>query len=342
MQVRPKTGILLVNLGTPDAPTFLSVRRYLAEFLGDPLVIDTPRRIWLPILHGVILNVRPWMTAANYRRVWTDRGSPLLANSQDQQAALQALLSNEFGEQIPVVLGMRYGKPSLDDALSELHKMQIERLLVLPLYPQFSHTTATTTFKRVDEILAGQESPPEIRRITDYHDHPAYVSALTASINEHWQTAGRSEHLLLSFHGLPKRYITNGDPYEEQCEITAALLVDELGLTDKDWTLSYQSRVGREEWLTPYTFATLQTLARQGCRTVDVVCPGFSADCLETLEEIAITNAEIYKKAGGSSLNYIPALNVRPDHIRCMAQLLHEQAQGWLESTATESAPGPA
>lgn len=325
-----RTGILLVNLGTPDAPTFWAVRRYLAEFLGDPLVIDTPRLIWLPILHGIILNLRPWKTAANYRRVWSGRGSPLLANSQDQQAALQALLRDESGIQIPVVLGMRYGQPSLDDALAMLREMRIERLLVLPLYPQFSHTTATTTFERIDEILAGQESPPEIRRITDYHDHPAYISALTDSVNEHWQKAGRSEHLLLSFHGLPKRYITNGDPYEEQCEITAALLVDELGLTDKDWTLSYQSRVGREEWLTPYTFATLQSLAQQGNRSVDVVCPGFSADCLETLEEIVLTNAEIYRKAGGGSLIYIPALNARPDHICCMAILLREHAQGWL------------
>lgn len=341
MQEAARTGILLVNLGTPDAPTFWSVRRYLAEFLGDPLVVDTPRHIWLPILHGIILNVRPWKTAANYRRVWTDRGSPLLANSQDQQAALQALLLEKSGKQIPVVLGMRYGKPSFDDALGELSKMQIERLLVLPLYPQFSHTTATTTFKRIDEILADQESPPEIRRITDYHDHPAYISALTAGIDEHWRTAGRSEHLLLSFHGLPKRYIKNGDPYEEQCEITTSLLADELGLEATDWTLSYQSRVGREEWLTPYTFATLQTLARQGCHSVDVVCPGFSADCLETLEEIALTNAEIYKQAGGGSLTYISALNTRPDHIRCMAQLLHEHAQGWLETTATESAPEP-
>ena len=330
MQDRPKTGILLVNLGTPDAPTFLSVRRYLAEFLGDPLVIDTPRRIWMPILHGVILNVRPWITAANYRKVWTDRGSPLLANSQDQQSALQALLSEEFGKQIPVVLGMRYGKPSLDDALAELRGMQIERLLVLPLYPQFSHTTATTTFDRISEILSDQKAPPEIREIADYHDHPAFISALTASISEHWIAKGRSEHLLLSFHGLPKRYITEGDPYEEQCEITAALLVDELGLKEKDWTLSYQSRVGREEWLTPYTFKTLETLAQKGVHSVDVACPGFSADCLETLEEIAITNAEIYKKAGGQTLNYIPALNARPDHIRFMAQLVREQASDWI------------
>ncbi|MCH8895495.1 MAG: ferrochelatase [Proteobacteria bacterium] len=331
MQDASRTGILLVNLGTPDAPTFWSVRRYLAEFLGDPLVIDTPRLIWLPILHGIILNLRPWKTAANYRRVWSDRGSPLLANSQDQQAALQALLRDESRIQIPVVLGMRYGQPSLDDALAELRKMQIERLLVLPLYPQFSHTTATTTFKRIDEILHRQQFPPAVRQIADYHDHPAYIAALAASIDEHWQTAGRSEHLLLSFHGLPKRYITNGDPYEEQCEITAALLVDELGLTDKDWTLSYQSRVGREEWLTPYTFATLQSLAQQGNRSVDVACPGFSADCLETLEEIALTNAEIYRKAGGGSLIYIPALNARPDHIRCMAQLVREHARDWLE-----------
>ena len=341
MQDASRTGILLVNLGTPEAPTFWSVRRYLAEFLGDPLVIDTPRHIWLPILHGIILNVRPWKTAANYRRVWTDHGSPLLVNSQDQQAALQVLLRDEFGKQIPVVLGMRYGQPSLDDALAGLREMQIERLLVLPLYPQFSHTTATTTFKRIDEILHNQKSPPEIRRISDYHDHPAYISALTTSINEHWRTAGRSEHLLVSFHGLPKRYITNGDPYEDQCEITAALLADDLGLQATNWTLSYQSRVGREEWLTPYTSATLQTLARQGRRSVDVICPGFSADCLETLEEIAITNTEIYKKAGGGSLNYIPALNVRPDHIRFMAQLLRKRAQDWLEPTAKERTPEP-
>ena len=331
MQDASRTGILLVNLGTPNAPTFWSVRRYLAEFLGDPLVIDTPRAIWLPILHGIILNLRPWKTAANYRKVWTDRGSPLLANSLDQQAALQASLMDESGKRIPVVLGMRYGKPSLDDAITELRKMQIKRLLVLPLYPQFSHTTATTTFQRIDEILHGQDSPPELIRIADYHDHPAYISALTASVNEHWRTADRSDHLLMSFHGLPKRYITNGDPYEEQCEKTAALLAGELGLEATDWTLCFQSRVGREEWLTPYTFATLQTLARQGCLSVDVVCPGFSADCLETLEEIAITNTKIYKKAGGRTLNYVPALNVRPDHIRFLAQLVRENAPDWFE-----------
>ncbi len=324
------TGVLLVNLGTPDAPSFPAVRRYLAEFLSDPLVIDTPRRIWLPILHSIILNVRPWKAAANYRKIWTDRGSPLLVNLQDQCAALKALLTEEYGERVTVVLGMRYGNPSLAAAMEQLREAQVDRLLVLPLYPQFSHTTATTTFERIDELLAGRNNSLEVRRVQEYHDYPAYIAALAASIREHWQTNGRSEHLLMSFHGLPKRYVSNGDPYEEQCEKTAHLLASELGLEQQKWTLSYQSRVGTEEWLTPYTFRTLQSLGENGCSTVDVICPGFSADCLETLEEIAITNTKLYKKAGGRSLNYIPALNDRPDHIRFLADLVAENMTGWL------------
>jgi ferrochelatase len=330
MQDAPRTGILLVNIGTPDAPTFWSVRRYLAEFLGDPLVIDTPRLIWLPILHGVILNLRPWRTGANYRKVWTDRGSPLLINSQDQCAALKTVLAEQYGGRIVVVLGMRYGTPSLADALTQLREEKVDRVLILPLYPQLSNTTTTTTFNRIDQLLAGRSDAPKIRRVDDYHDYPAYIAALAASVREHWQEIGRSEHLLTSFHGLPKRYVSNGDPYEEQCEQTAHLLAGELGLEQQQWTLSYQSRVGREEWLTPYTFMALQSLAKNGCKTVDVICPGFSADCLETLEEIAMTNAEIFQGAGGEKLNYIPALNDRPDHIRFLADLVAENTRNWL------------
>lgn len=330
MQDAQRTGILLVNIGTPDAPTFWPVRRYLAEFLGDPLVIDTPRPIWLPILHGIILNLRPWKTGANYRKVWTDRGSPLLVNSQNQCAALKTVLAEQYEERISVVLGMRYGNPSLPDALAQLRDEQVDRILILPLYPQFSNTTATTTFNRIDELLMGRSDAPEVRRIDEYHDYPSYIAALAASVREHWQENDRSEHLLMSFHGLPKRYVNDGDPYEEQCEQTAHLLAGELELEQQKWTMSYQSRVGREEWLTPYTFMALQSLAKNGCKTVAVVCPGFSADCLETLEEIAMTNAKIFQEAGGEKLNYIPALNDRPDHIRFLADLVTEKARDWL------------
>ncbi len=330
MQDAQRTGILLVNIGTPDAPTFWPVRRYLAEFLGDPLVIDTPRPIWLPILHGIILNLRPWKTGANYRKIWTDRGSPLLVNSQNQCAALKTVLVEQYGERIAVVLGMRYGNPSLPDALAQFRDEQVNRILILPMYPQFSNTTATTTFNRIDELLVGRSDAPEVRRIDEYHDYPAYIAALASGVRDHWQENDRSEHLLMSFHGLPKRYVNNGDPYEEQCEQTAHLLAGELGLDQQKWTMSYQSRVGREEWLTPYTFMALQSLAKNGCKTVAVVCPGFSADCLETLEEIAMTNAKIFHEAGGEKLNYIPALNDRPDHIRFLADLVTENAGDWL------------
>ncbi len=324
-----KTGILLVNLGTPDAPDAASVRRYLAEFLWDPRVIEIPRPLWWLILHGVILRVRPRKSAEAYAKVWDKDGSPLLSISQRQHAAFSRELEARLGRSVPVSLGMRYGQPSIAQALAELRESKVRRLLVLPLYPQYSATTTASVFDAVAADLQRTRWLPELRFVNQYHDEPGYIDALAASIRAHWDRNGRGEKLLLSFHGLPRRYLLAGDPYHCQCHKTARLLATALNLGDADWQLSFQSRVGREEWLRPYTDETVAQLARDGVRNLDVACPGFSADCLETLEEIAMQNGEIFEEAGGQALNYIPALNDRPDHVSFLADLALRHCSGW-------------
>jgi ferrochelatase len=329
-----RLGILLANLGTPDGPDTRSVRKYLAEFLWDPRVVEVPRPIWWLILHLVILRVRPSRSAHAYEKIWTPEGSPLLLWTRRQGDALGAALEARLGAAPRIEVGMRYGSPSISEALQRLRDQDVRRLLVLPLYPQYSGSTTASVFDAVSDELRQWRWLPEIRWINDYHDHPAYIRALAASIREHWAANGRSGHLVMSFHGVPRRYLLAGDPYHCACQKTGRLVAEALGLKADDWSLSFQSRVGREEWLRPYTDEHLEALARSGTKTVDVVCPGFSADCLETLEEIAMQNAELFTSAGGEALTYIPALNDRPDHIALLADLVGQHIQGWPEAAA--------
>lgn len=316
-----RLGVLVANLGTPDAPTPEAVKRYLAEFLADPMVIDLPRWFWLPLLHLVILNVRPRKAAHAYQKVWTDQGSPLLANSRAQAEALELALAARLpGSRVE--LGMRYGKPSLRSALERLREWGATRLVVLPLYPQYSRTTTGSTHAMVDCEMTGMGWDPMTLRLLSYHEHAGYVGALAASVREHWARRGRGARLLMSFHGLPQRYVDQGDPYQAQCRTTAQLLAAALDLRAEQWAVAYQSRVGAEKWLTPYTDELLADWAAQRVGAVDVICPGFSADCLETLEEIAMQSAEAYAGLGGGELRYVPALNARVDHIGFLAELV--------------------
>ncbi|MDZ7750478.1 MAG: ferrochelatase [Gammaproteobacteria bacterium] len=322
-------GVLLTNLGTPDAPTTAAVRRYLAEFLWDPRVVETPRWLWALILHGVILRIRPRRSAALYREVWTDEGSPLLTISHRQREAVAAELTARRQGPVAVALGMRYGSPSIADALEELRGANVDRLLVLPLYPQYSATTTASTFDAVADVLKTRRRLPELRFVTHYHDRPDYIAALAASVRESFARHGEPDRLLFSFHGLPRRYLLAGDPYFCECQKTARLLATALGLVQERWAVSFQSRVGREEWLRPYTDELLKEWAAAGVGHVQVVCPGFSADCLETVEEIDQQNRAFFLGAGGETFHYIPALNDRPDHVAALTGLILDHLQGW-------------
>jgi len=323
-----KTGVLLVNLGTPDAPTASAVRRYLDEFLSDPRVIDKPRWLWWFILHGIILRIRPRKAAHAYQQVWTDEGSPLLTISQQQTKKLQELFDSK-GANISVALGMRYGKPSIKTALESLKKDNVNKIVILPLYPQYSATTTASIFDAVAKTFKSWRFLPTIEFINHYHDKPQYIKALANSIRSTWQQQAQPEKLLLSFHGLPKSYLAAGDPYFCECQKTARLLAEELELNETQWAISFQSRMGVEEWLTPYTDKILLAWAQQGIKDVHVVCPGFSVDCLETLEEINMQNREIFLNAGGEKYHYIPALNDSDGHIEMIASLLEPQINLW-------------
>ncbi len=315
-------GVLLTNLGTPDTPEVADVRRYLKEFLSDRRVVNTPKLIWWPLLNLVILNTRPKRSAEAYRKIWTSEGSPLLTISRAQAAALQAL----FGEVGPfrVELAMRYGKPSIAGAVKNLKRHGAERIIVLPLYPQFSHTTTSSTLDAVEAAQANDPYPVEVRFIRHYYEHPDYIAALADSVLEHWARHGRADKLIMSFHGIPKAYAEAGDPYPEECRHTAGLLADALELKESEWMLTFQSRLGPKEWLQPYTDQTLASLAQSGTQSVQIMCPGFSADCLETLEEVSMENREIFLGAGGQRYEYIPCLNTRDDHLALMASLVQQ------------------
>ena len=317
-----KIGVLLTNLGTPDAPTPAALRRYLAEFLWDRRVVDLPRPLWWLILHGIILRTRPARSARAYCDIWSEQGSPLLSISRTQQCMLQQQLDLVAPDRYKVVLGMRYGNPSIESALTELQQAGIDTITVLPLYPQNSCSTTASTLDAISDALKQRRDVPHLDFIAGYHAHPAYITALANSVREHRDGRQPVEKLVISFHGTPLRYRQEGDPYYLQCQETARLLAQELGLSDEQWLLSFQSRFGREEWLQPYTDKTLQQLAQQGVKSVEVICPGFSADCLETLEEIAGENREIFIQAGGEVLFYIPALNGRDDHVAMMKELV--------------------
>ena len=330
------TGVLVTNLGTPAAPTSAAVRRYLAEFLADPRVVELPRWLWLPILYGVILPVRPRRSAAAYREVWTEEGSPLLVNARRQAQALEVALSARLPGDIKVALGMRYGEPSIAAALKILLDWGARRLLVLPLYPQYSATTTASTYDAVFKALAAERWMPDLRIVSRYHDHPRYIEALADSVRTARTRNGDDARLLFSFHGLPQRYCDAGDPYYEQCLQTARLVAERLEEPAQNWAIAFQSRVGREKWLQPYTESLLCEWAQAGVRKVDVLCPGFSADCLETLEEIAIRAAALFRSCGGEALHYIPALNDRPDHIAALADIVAAHAHVAAENEICE------
>jgi ferrochelatase len=326
------TGVLLTNLGTPDAPTTAALRRYLAEFLWDPRIVDMPRPLWWLILHGFILRFRPSRSAASYQSVWTEEGSPLLRISRHQREALDQELTQRLAGPVVVELGMRYGNPSIASALEKLRAANARRVLVLPLYPQYSCSTTASTLDAVAAAVAHWRWVPELRFINQYGDETGYIEALAASIREAWAEREQPQKLLFSFHGTPKRFLDQGDPYFCQCHKTARLVAERLGLADDRWQLTFQSIFGREEWLKPYTIETLRELGRAGVKSVDVVCPGFSADCLETIEEIGVENREAYISAGGDQFHYIPALNARADHVEALAGLVQKHLAGWPEA----------
>jgi ferrochelatase len=327
------TGILITNLGTPDEPTTAALRRYLAEFLWDPRIVDMSRPLWWLILHGLILRVRPSRSAASYQTVWTDEGSPLLSISKKQLEALRQLLPQQLSQpgSVVVELGMRYGNPSISSALEKLREANAQRVLVLPLYPQNSCSTTASTFDAVAAAVEKWRWIPELRFINQYHDDTNYIEALATSIRESWSEREQPEKLLFSFHGTPKRFRTEGDPYFEQCHKTARLVAESLELPEDRWQLTFQSIFGREEWLKPYTIETLRELGASGVKSVDVVCPGFSADCLETLEEIKVENRDYFLNAGGEKYEYIPALNNDAEHIGMMGQIIKQHASDWLD-----------
>jgi ferrochelatase len=315
---RPRRGVLLANLGTPDAPERGPVARFLREFLSDPRVVDLPRLLWLPLLNGVIIPVRAGRSAKAYREIWWEEGSPLLVLTERLAERLRGLL----GDSAPVAVGMRYGKPSIHDGLRQLRETGVDEVVVVPLYPQFSHTTTSSIYDAVDAALGRLGWRPRQRRLQDYHDHPVWVRAVADSIRRFQAGHGTPDRLLFSLHGIPQRYVRQGDPYRAQCERGVRAIARHLGLADDAWLLTFQSRVGREPWLQPYTDVTLEELAAAGVRHVQVVCPGFAVDCLETLEEIAMQNRELFEEHGGEKLEYVPALNDGDDHARLMWSLV--------------------
>ncbi|MEZ5536669.1 MAG: ferrochelatase [Thiolinea sp.] len=327
------TGILLVNLGTPDAPDARSLRSYLREFLSDPRVVEIPRLIWYPILYGIILNKRPKESAKKYASVWGEDGSPLLAISQKQQQALQREMEIRFSGPVKIYLAMRYGNPSIKNTLLQMKQEGVRRILLMPLYPQYCAATTATTMDAVYDEFKKWRWLPELRQINHYHDHPAYIDALANSVRDHWRQHERGEILIMSFHGIPKRNLTLGDPYFCECQKTARLLAEKLGLKPTQYKVTFQSRFGKAEWLQPYTDKTLQALPKEGIKSADIICPGFAADCLETLEEIQEENREYFIAAGGQNYRYIPALNDNPEHIKALADLIQQHTQGWKETS---------
>ena len=331
-QQSAKAGVLLINLGTPDAPTPSAIRTYLREFLSDDRVVDLHPFLWWPILNGIILRTRPRKLAPRYAGIWTARGGPLLSIGLDQASGLAERLQAQLGAELPVVLAMRYGNPSIQAGLAALEHQGVRRVLVLPLFPQYSASTTASALDAVFDALKLRRWMPELRTVNHYHDHPAYIGALAESVRGHWQQRGRGEHLMMSFHGIPQRYFMLGDPYYCECHKTARLLAAELGLSQGQWSLSFQSRFGREEWIKPYTDARLGELAQAGVKTLDVIAPGFAADCLETLEEIADEYHELFGGLGGE-LRYVPALNASAAHLDALTALLLPQLRDWLPST---------
>jgi len=317
-------GLLLVNLGTPDAPTAGAVRRYLREFLSDPRVVQLPRIVWLPILYFLVLPFRPSKSARKYASIWKPEGSPLRIYHERQAQLLRGYLGQKLGKQVPVVAAMRYGKPSIAAGLEELRQAGCDRLLVIPMYPQYARSTTASTEDAIAKALKRWRPAPTLRIVKDFHDHTAYVKAVAKNVNDYWMKTGRPDRLVMSFHGIPKKVSDAGDPYAAQCRESARLIATELGWNDGRTIATFQSRFGAAEWLQPYTDATLKQLGKDGVGRVDVVCPGFAADCLETLEEIAQLGREQFLEAGGKEFHYIPSTNDTPAWMTALSILAME------------------
>lgn len=331
----PKVAVLLVNLGSPDAPTAAAVRPYLKQFLSDPRVIELPRLLWWCILNGVILNTRPVRSAAKYASIWLPEGAPLKVYTKKQADGLQALLNaGQSPESAPVAVAwaMRYGSPSIASVSNSLKARHIERILVVPLYPQYAASTTATVMDEVAQWLQQTRNQPAIRSVRAFHDDPGYIAALAGQVRAHWQEVGppgAEDRLLMSFHGLPKKSLEDGDPYYCHCQKTGRLLAEALNLSRTQYEISFQSRFGKAEWLQPYTAATVQAWGQAGVRRVDVICPGFVADCLETLEEIAMEVRDDFLAAGGQVYHYIPCLNAQPDWLDALAARVRRELAGW-------------
>lgn len=328
-QQADKIGILLTNLGTPEAPTKGALKPYLKEFLSDPRVVEVPRLLWYMILNGIILRIRPKRSAEAYETVWTERGSPLLYHTQDQTNAIREQLQQRYGEHVIVDFAMRYGNPAINTVVDNMMQAGVRKLLVLPLYPQYSASTVASTFDKLSEGLTKRRWMPDLRFITHYHDYEPFIEAAAERIERHWKEHERADKLIFSYHGVPLRYLKNGDPYHCECHKTSRLLAERLGLTDSEYLTTFQSRFGREEWLQPYTDETLKSLPGKGVKSIQVFCPGFSSDCLETIEEIGEENREYFIENGGERYEYISALNAEPQHVEALVSLIDENLQGW-------------
>ena len=331
-----KYGVLLVNSGTPASLATRDVRAFLAGLLGDPRVVELPRWLWLPILHGIILRLRPMASAKKYAAIWMPEGSPLSIYSERLRAGLEAALRER---EIPVALGMLYtGGATVPAAIDSLRAAGVEHIIVVPLFPQYCGATTGAVFDQVTAALGAMRHVPGLTFVSDYHQHAAFIDALAASVREHRQQHGETSHLLMSFHGIPERFVNKGDPYRAQCERTASLLAQKLGLAADDWTLSFQSRFGADRWLQPYTIEAVAALAQRGVKSLAVMCPGFAADCLETLEEIGMENRDVFLAAGGQQYQYIAALNARADHVAALQAVVGDQ---WLDhATGADACSG--
>jgi ferrochelatase len=337
----PQTGILLVSLGTPEAPTAAAVRRYLAEFLWDPRIVEIPRPVWWFILHAVVLRLRPRRSARRYASIWTAEGSPLRVHAERQARLLRGYLAPRLRPSVVVETAMRYGEPSIAGALDRLKREGCDRVLVVPLYPQYAASTTASAFDAVAAWLRRARNVPAVRLVRNFHDHPEYIAALAALVRERWLARGRPDKLVMSFHGLPRRSVERGDPYESECQATARLLAEALELADEQWQIAFQSRFGAGEWLKPYTASVLADLGRGRTRRVDVVCPGFVADCLETLEEIGMEGKQTFLAAGGGEFHLLSALNEHEAWIRALAAIALENLAGWIGPEAQRNLKSP-
>ncbi|MDR4651239.1 MAG: ferrochelatase [Nitrosomonas sp.] len=326
------TGVLLINLGTPDAPTPAALRPYLKEFLSNRRVIEVPRLIWWPILYGFILPFRPKQSAEKYALIWTAEGSPLKVHTERQTALLAEMLRNTVNNKLVVEYAMNIGNPSVASVLNKMKSAGCDRILVIPLFPQYAASSTAAAMDAVFAALNHTRNMPAIRTVKQYHDHPGYIAALAQNIREYWEQHGQPDKLIISFHGVPRKNLDKGDPYFCFCQKTGRLLAEALNLEQSQYQVCFQSRFGRAQWLQPYTAETLENLGKNQTRRVDIVCPGFVSDCLETLEEIAIEGKKIFIEAGGKEYHYIPCLNERADWIAALADIVQSNLHGWLES----------